>query len=145
METKRTILFLCPHNAAKSVMAAAYCQRLAAGRGLNLYATSGGTEPDPAVSHVVVEALRAEGIDVSGHRPRKVTRADLADAWHVVSLGCDLGDLVPGRGPVERWDDVPPLSQGVAAAREAIVAHIARLLDDLSQPQGFVVPSALLM
>ena len=136
MEAKRTIFFLCPHNAAKSVIAAAYCQRLAAQRGLELYATSAGTEPDPAVSPVVVAALRAEGIDVSGHRPRRVTRDELAAAWRVVSLGCDLGDLPPGQGAVERWDDVPSPSQDMAGARVAIRGCVARLLDQLAGASG---------
>jgi hypothetical protein len=46
----RTVLFLCPHNAAKSVIAAAYCVRLAAARGVTLRAASAGTDPDPGVS-----------------------------------------------------------------------------------------------
>jgi hypothetical protein len=36
MEDDRFILFLCPHNAAKSVAAAAYFERLAAERGVTL-------------------------------------------------------------------------------------------------------------
>jgi protein-tyrosine-phosphatase len=58
----RPVLFLCPHNAAKSVIAAAYCERLPAERGVPLRATSAGT--DPGVSPGVAGALLAEGIDV---------------------------------------------------------------------------------
>jgi protein-tyrosine-phosphatase len=36
-----TILFLCPHNAAKSVLAAAYCQHLAAQCSLDVQVTWG--------------------------------------------------------------------------------------------------------
>jgi arsenate reductase len=131
MDAKPTVLFLCPHNAAKSVMAAAYCQRLAAQIGLDLRATSAGTNPDPAVSDLVVEALRAEGIDVSAHRPRRFTHAELAEAWHVVSLGCEVNDLAPARTAIERWDDVLAPSQDMAGARVAIRASVARLLDQL--------------
>ena len=67
MNTTRTVLFLCPHNAAKSVIAAAYWNRVAAARGLDIAADSAGTEPSPAVSPAVVEALAAEGLDVAGH------------------------------------------------------------------------------
>ena len=79
----RTILFLCPHNAAKSVIAAAYCERLAAAHGVTLRATSAST--DPCVSPSVAGALLAEGIDVRAHRPRRVTAEDLARASRVVS------------------------------------------------------------
>ena len=41
-----TILFMCPHGAAKSVLASAYFQRLAKERGLNVHVASAGTEPD---------------------------------------------------------------------------------------------------
>ncbi len=60
MESTRTVLFLCPHNAAKSVMAAAYFRRLAERRRLDVRADSAGTEPSPETSPAVVAALRAE-------------------------------------------------------------------------------------
>src|SRR5262245_2097473 len=56
------IVFVCPHGAAKSVIAAAYCQQLADQWGVALHATSAGTEPDAEVSPAVVALLRTEGI-----------------------------------------------------------------------------------
>ncbi len=111
------ILFLCPHGAAKSVLAAAYCQRLAAAQGIPLEVLSAGTEPDPAVAPAVVELLRAEGMDVAGQPPRRVTPEDLTAADRIISLGCALDDLAPTSGVVERWDDVPAPSQNLQAAR----------------------------
>jgi arsenate reductase (thioredoxin) len=129
MGDDRTILFLCPHNAAKSVIASAYFERLAAERGLTLRATSAGTGPDPGVSPGVAGALLAEGIDVRGHRPRRVTAEELARASRVVSLGCDLGDLAPPGLVIERWNDVPSPSANLAGARAVIAAHVSRLVD----------------
>ena len=40
------VLFMCPHGAAKSLMASAYFQKLAKERGLNVRVDSAGTEPD---------------------------------------------------------------------------------------------------
>lgn len=77
---RNTVLFLCPHNAAKSVIAAAYVQRLATDAGLPFVADSAGTEPDDAVSQAVIQLLRGEGLDVSRRAPRRVTREDLARA-----------------------------------------------------------------
>jgi hypothetical protein len=45
-----TVLFMCPHGAAKSVLASAYFERLAKERGLNVRVESAGTDPDPTVS-----------------------------------------------------------------------------------------------
>jgi arsenate reductase (thioredoxin) len=123
----RTILFLCPHNAVKSVIAAAYCERLAAAHGVPLRATSAGT--DPGVSPGVAGALLAEGIDVRAHRPRRVTAEDLARASRVVSLGCDLGDLVPPGLVSEQWDDVPSPSADLTGARTVIASHVRRVVD----------------
>ena len=136
MRLERTVLFLCPHNAAKSIIAAAYCQRLAAQRGLALRATSAGTEPDAEVAPPVVAALRAEGIYVSGHRPRRVTDEDLGTAWRIISLGCDLDGPAPPGARVERWDDVPAPSRDVGAACAAIRARVERLLDELGALHG---------
>src|SRR5215218_3779881 len=124
MGDDRTVLFLCPHNAAKSVIAAAYCERLAAERGVPLRATSAGTDPDPGVSPGAAAALLAEGIDVWAHRPRRVTAEELVRASRVVSLGCNLGDLAPPGLVIERWEDVPSPSADLTGARAVIAAHV---------------------
>jgi protein-tyrosine-phosphatase len=131
MGSARTILFLCPHNAAKSVLAAAYFEQLARERGLDYRATSAGTSPDAAPSPAVVAMLREEGIDVAGHRPRRLTTADLTNAHRVISLGCNLDDLDGGSARVDRWDDVPPASQDLGASRAAIKRHLGELVDEL--------------
>jgi arsenate reductase (thioredoxin) len=91
----QTILFLCPHNTTKSVMAAAYYQRLAGQHGLELHVTSAGTEPGPAISPAVAELLRKEGFGVANYRPRGASREELAAAFRVISMGCDVSDLSP--------------------------------------------------
>ncbi|MGH7267748.1 MAG: heat-shock protein HtpX, partial [Candidatus Rokuibacteriota bacterium] len=110
----RTVVFVCLHGAAKSVLAAAALRRLAARRGVSLDAVALGTEPDPEIAPAVVQALLEEGVDVRGQRPRAVTRQDLAAAWRAVSFGCDLAPLAPPGLPVERWDDVPAVSADLA-------------------------------
>ena len=127
-----TILFLCPHNAAKSLIAAAYFDRLARERDLDYRAASAGTSPDAAPSPAVVAMLRDEGIDVAGYRPRRVTTEDLTSAHRVISLGCDPADLDGDDVHVDRWDDVPPASQDLGAARAAIERHLDRLVDELA-------------
>src|SRR4051812_21373654 len=105
MTDTRTVLFLCPHAAAKSVLAKAEFGRLAAAKGLVYGADAAGTEPDPATSPAVVAALAADGVDVSAHHPRRVTADELAGAWRVVSMGCDVAGIAPVDLAIERWDD----------------------------------------
>lgn len=86
MSSPRTVVFVCLHRSAKSVIASAYLNRLSAERGLNVHATAAGVEPDADIPPRVREGLRQEGLDVRGQRPRKVTREELKAAWHVVSI-----------------------------------------------------------
>ncbi len=123
------VLFVCPHGAAKSVIAAAYCRQLAAERGIVLRVASAGTEPEPAVPPPVVAALASEGIDLSEYRPRQLTREDIARAGQVITIGCDVSEFASAGKPIERWDDVPLVSDGLEAARVAIRTHVVRLLD----------------
>jgi len=106
----RTVVFVCLHGAAKSLIAATLFQRLADERGLAVRSTFAGTEPDPAIQPNVVARLLEEGVDVRPLRPRRVTRDELASAWRVVSFGCDLAALAPD-ARIERWDDVPAVSE----------------------------------
>jgi protein-tyrosine-phosphatase len=123
----RTILFVCPHGAATSVLAAADFNRLARERGVAARATSAGTEPDPAIAPRVVAELLKDGMDLRDERPWRVTREDVAAASRVVTFGCELGDLVLPGVPVEDWD-VPAVSADFAAARAAIAIRLESLL-----------------
>ena len=128
MPTARTILFLCPHAAASSVLAAAYCAGRAAALGLDIRVDFAGTHPDAALSPAVAEALRLDGLNVAQYRPRRVTAADIAGAWRIISLGCDPDALPAGARSLERWDDIPPPSGDLDAARSRIAGHVDRLL-----------------
>ncbi len=77
--------------------------------------------------------LRAEGIDVSEYRPRHVTREELAAASHIVSLGGDLDGLPPPGKAVERWDDIPPVSEDIEVARTVIRSRVIGLLDEIER------------
>ena len=85
-----TILFMCSHGAAKSVLASGYFQRLAEERGLNVHVISAGTDPDPQVAPVVANHLTKNGYAVPVSKPRRVTDAELSSADVVISIGCDL-------------------------------------------------------
>ncbi len=130
----KTVLFVCLHGAAKSVLAAADFERLARARGRAARAVFAGTEPDPEIAPKVLAELLVEGVDLRGQRPRRVTPEDVAGAWRVVTFGCELGPLA-AEVAVERWDDVPAVSDDFRKARAAIDARLTRLLDDLTAPR----------
>lgn len=127
----QAILFLCPHNAAKSVIAVAYFNQLAQQLGLPFVADSAGTEPSDVVSPVVTEMLTAEGFDVSHHLPRLVTWDDLQSAERIISMGCTAEELQLATEQVELWQDVPMVSQQPEQAHESIRTHVRRLIAEL--------------
>jgi hypothetical protein len=75
MMATRTVVFVCQHGAAKSVLAAALVERLAADRGVPLRALARGTEPEPQIALAVAAGLLVQGIDVGAWQPRPVTPA----------------------------------------------------------------------
>ncbi len=127
--SRRRVLFVCLHGAAKSVVGAAHFRRLTAARGLAFDAVAAGTEPDPELAPAAVKGLAGDGLRAAPTRPRPVTLYDLESATRVVSFGCDVA---PSKGqPVEQWD-VPAVSNGYAAARDRIVANVERLVSQLA-------------
>jgi arsenate reductase len=126
-----TVLFMCPHGAAKSVLASAYFEQLAKVRGLNVRVESAGTEPDPTVSPAVAAHLKRQGYPAPNSNPRKVTAKDFESADVVISIGCDLSGLEEPRGKLVRWDEVQSLSEDFARADEAIRKRVTEFIEEL--------------
>jgi protein-tyrosine-phosphatase len=130
--SKDTILFLCQHGGAKSVAAAAYFNRLAEESGLGYVAVSAATEdPYLAVPAPVADRLDRDGLDVRDFRPRQVEAGEITSAARVVSIGCDLTELVTGSARVEQWNDVPQASEDLEGSVSAIRRHVALLAEAL--------------
>lgn len=135
-EAKRpTVLFLCPHGAAKSVLASAYFQRVAKERGLNVRVEAAGIEPQEAVSTVVTEHLQRNGYTVPVTKPRAVTKEDLNGADVVISMGCDLSGLPAAPRTLQKWDEVPGPSEDLKGADEAIRRRVIALVEELLADQ----------
>ena len=124
------VLFLCPHGAAKSVMGAAYFQKLAAERGLRVQVDARGTDPNPVVSPAVAQLLRDQGYAVPVETPKAVTSTDTAAADIVVSMGCKLDGFPAPRRALRHWD-VPGPGENLPASSEAIRQRVRDLVDEL--------------
>ena len=129
-----TVLFMCPHGAAKSLMASAYFQKLAKERGLNVRVDSAGTEPDPQLSKGVVAHLEKNGYAIPIEKPRAATAADMSRADVVISIGCDLSKLPAPKGVLKNWS-VPDFSADFNAAEQSIRDQVAKLVDELVAAQ----------
>jgi protein-tyrosine-phosphatase len=122
-----TIVFMCPHGGAKSVIAAAYFNQLAAAESLSYEAVAvAGEDPYDAVPENVREFLAREGFDVASFKPRCFTSADVESAKKVISIDCDIDHAA-----IERWDDVPKVSEDLPGSAAAIRKHVQALVDEL--------------
>jgi arsenate reductase len=130
--TSPSIVFVCEHGAAKSVIATAYFNTLAAERGLPYRATFRGTSPQDYLSVRAVAGLKEDGIAVPSGKPGGITDADVANATHIFAIGCTLPDKARRSGKADDWSDVPD-DKGYGPMRDAIVRHVKELLDRLAR------------
>ncbi len=129
--TSINVVFVCEHGAAKSVIATAYFNKLAAERGLPYRAMFRGTDPQSELSVNVVDGLRADGVAIPAGKPTALTDGDLEHATQVFAIGCTLPAQVRRSGKASDWLDVPEVRDGYAASRDAIVKHVTALIDEL--------------
>lgn len=115
--TTTTVLFLCPHAAGKSLLAATYFRAAATRRGLDVNIEVAGPEPDPVNMPRVTAALESQGYTIDW-QPRPVAPPDVESADIVVSIGCDHSTIPAGR-PITEWE-VPLLSEDFAGSMEGI-------------------------
>jgi arsenate reductase len=127
-----SVIFVCEHGAAKSVIATAYFNKMAAERGLSDRATFRGTMPQDNLSVRAVEGLRADRLTIPSGKPAAISEADVARATHIFAIGCTLPTAAAKSGKAADWTDVPD-DQGYAPMRDAIVRHLTELLDDLQK------------
>ena len=127
-----TIVFVCAHGAAKSVIATAYFNKLAAERGLPYRATFRGVAPQAELSERTVEALKAEGVVIPPGKPTAIDDRDVDGATHIFAIGCALPDKARLSGKATDWSDVPE-DRGYPAMRDAIVARFIYLVYELEK------------
>jgi arsenate reductase (thioredoxin) len=133
-----TIVFVCEHGSARSVIAAAHFNRLASEKGLSYRAVSRGKNPDDTIPASIKDALATDGLDVSAWKPKAVTDEDMRKAGRVVTLGIELPAAKPAaQDRLLEWSDVPAMSQSYDAVRKVIVQHVNELVQKLaaSKPQ----------
>ena len=130
-----SVLFMCPHGAAKSVLASAYFERYAKERGLKVRVVSAGTDPDEAVTPAVAAHLAKNGYAVPAAKPRRATAADFAEADLVISIGCDVKELPSKHAALIDWSDVPDVSAGFATADAKLRERVMQLVDELVSKQ----------
>jgi protein-tyrosine-phosphatase len=121
------IIFVCEHGAAKSILAAAYFNTLASEMGLDFRAIARGTIPDDELSPHALTGLSKDGLMPTESVPQKLTQVEIESAQRVVAF-CDLPSDYR-HAIVERWEDVPAVSENYEQARNVILERIHQMLN----------------
>ena len=127
MNQNQQIVFVCEHGAAKSIIAAAYFNKLAQEKNLNARAIARGTHPDPELSPKAITGLKDDGLSHTELVPQQLSVADVQSAQRIIAF-CELPSEYQTKASVEQWDGVPPVSEDYQKARDAILEHINQLL-----------------
>jgi arsenate reductase (thioredoxin) len=125
----KTIVFLCEHGAAKSVIAAAYFNKLAAERHLPFHAIARGTNHQDELSTSAVAGLKKDGVAFPDDKPKLLSPEDAKKAVRVVAF-CPVPDSLANK-PVQKFD-VPAPSDGYDKSRDEILKHVRELIDQLA-------------
>jgi arsenate reductase (thioredoxin) len=121
------VLFLCVHNAGRSLAAKVLLDHYAKGR---IRVESAGSEPGNGLNPSVVATLKERGLDSAQEFPKPLTDETTRTADVVVTMGCgDTCVVYPGKRYLD-WELEDPAGKSVDEVR-AIVDEIDRRVQGL--------------
>jgi arsenate reductase len=128
------VLFLCTHNAGRSLAARVLLDHYAQGR---VDVRSAGSEPADQLNPSVLAVLRERGLDPTREFPKPLNDETARAADVIVTMGCgDACPYYPGKRYLD-WDLEDPADKSVDAVRpivENIDRRVRSLLADLTEP-----------
>jgi arsenate reductase (thioredoxin) len=134
VKDRPVVLFLCTHNAGRSVAARVLLDHYAQGR---VEVLSAGSEPGDRINPAVLEILSERGLNATKEFPKPVTEELARAADVIVTMGCgDACPVYPNKR-YEEWTLPDPAGQSldsVRPIRDEIEKHVRQLLGDLNLP-----------
>ncbi len=114
-------------------MAEAFFNKLSGGRHRGI---SAGSKPSEAVNPVVVEAMREVEIDISGNKPKKLTKEMILEADLAITMGCgeEACPVVPNE--LREWQVDDPHGkpiEKVRLIRDDILQRVKALIIELNE------------
>jgi arsenate reductase len=121
------VLFLCTHNAGRSLAARVLLDHYAQGR---VDVRSAGSEPGNDLNPAVVSLLRDRGLDPSREFPKPLTDELVRAADVIVTMGCgDACPVLPAKRYLD-WELDDPAGRPIESVRP-IVDEIDRRVQAL--------------
>ncbi|MFM7860696.1 MAG: arsenate reductase ArsC [Candidatus Nanopelagicaceae bacterium] len=128
---KKTVLFVCVHNAGRSQMAAGYMQALSGGK---IRVLSAGSAPKDSINPLAIQVMAEDGIDIADNQPKVLTNEAVQESDVVITMGCgDTCPFYPGKR-YEDWVLDDPAGQNidkVRIIRDQIRAKVEQLLIEI--------------
>jgi arsenate reductase len=125
------VLYVCIHNAGRSVAAAVLTEHYANGR---VHVRSAGSQPGSEINPVVAAVLRERGLDPDRQFPKPLTDDAARAADVIVTMGCgDECPFFPGKRYLD-WELTDPAGKSIEEVRpivDAIDARVQALLSEL--------------
>jgi arsenate reductase len=131
---KPVVLFLCTHNAGRSLAARVLLEHYAQGR---IDVRSAGSEPADQLNQAVVAVLCERGLDPTLEVPKVLTDEAARAADVIVTMGCgDACPVYPAKSYLD-WELEDPAGQPVERVRpivDEIDRRVRGLLRELIGP-----------
>jgi arsenate reductase (thioredoxin) len=128
---KKSVLFVCVHNAGRSQMAAAMLENFADGL---VEIKSAGSAPADQINSMAVAAMDVIGIDISKSQPKLLTDQAVMASDYVITMGCgDSCPIYPGKKYLD-WQIPDPAGKSfteVEAIRDEIEKRVRELLIEI--------------
>jgi arsenate reductase (thioredoxin) len=125
------VLYVCTHNAGRSVAAAVLTDHYARGR---VSVRSAGSEPANEVNPAVAQVLRERGLNPDQQFPKPLTDEAALAADVIVTMGCgDACPIYPGKRYLD-WELTDPAGRTVEQVRpiiDRIDERVRQLLAEL--------------
>jgi protein-tyrosine-phosphatase len=132
---KPVVLFLCTHNAGRSLAGKVLLDHYAQGR---VDVLSAGSEPGEQLNPAVVAVLAERGLDSGKEFPKPLTDEAAMAADVIVTMGCgDTCPVYPGKRYLD-WELDDPAGRPVEEVRpivDEIDARVRALLGELTGAQ----------
>ncbi len=134
MNARPVVLFLCVHNAGRSLAASVLLRHYARGR---VDVLSAGSEPADRLNPSVVAILRERGLDSGQEFPKPLTDQTAGTADVIVTMGCgDSCPFYPGTRRLD-WELEDPAGRPIEEVRgivDEIDHRVQGLLAELIGP-----------
>jgi len=134
MTDKPVVLFLCVHNAGRSLAARVLLDHYAHGR---VDVRSAGSEPASELNPSIIAVLSERGLDATREFPKPLTEDIAKTADVIVTMGCgDTCPVYPGKRYLD-WDLQDPAGMSVEGVRpivDEIDRRVKMLLAELTEP-----------